>query len=178
MSSRSVSSLGVFTALVAALGFALSGVPNVELMTLSTFVSGAFLGALRGAIVGGAAMSIYSAFNPYGMAPPPVFAMQVLGCAFVGLAGAALAGRIAGRPLSPVARAALGAGAGFVLTVIYDVLTNLGTAWSMGAYGDPWPVVAGGLLFAVWHVVWNTVIFAVGAPPLLAVLRRRRAQAL
>jgi len=173
MTSRSVSSLGVFTALVAGLGFALSAIPNVELMTLSTFVSGAVLGAARGAVVGAAAIAIYSGFNPYGVAPPPVFATQLLGYALVGAAGGALAGRLGGRRPHPTTAVALGALAGFVLTLVYDVLTNLGTAWSMGAYRGPFPVVAAGLAFGAWHVVWNVVFFAACAPPLLAALRRR-----
>jgi hypothetical protein len=173
MSSRSVASLGVFTALVAALGFLLAGVPNVELMTLGAFVSGALLGAIRGAIVGAAAMGIYSSLNPYGIAPPPVFATQVAGLALVGAAGGALRERVTGRRTGTVAAVALGAVLGFGLTLLYDVLTNLGTAWSLGAYRDPRPILWGGLAFAVWHMVGNAVIFAACAPPLFAALRRR-----
>jgi hypothetical protein len=179
MSSRSVSSLGVFTALVAALGFALSGVPNVELMTLSTFVSGALLGAIRGAIVGAGAIAIYSSFNPYGPAPPPVFVMQVLGYAFVGVVGGVVAGRaVASRRLETFTGAALGAVLGFGVTLVYDVITNLGTAWSMGVYLDPGPIVWGGLAFALWHMVWNAAFFAICAPPLLAAVRRRKVRSL
>jgi hypothetical protein len=178
MSSRSVSSLAVFTALVAALGFVLSGVPNVELMTLGAFVSGAVLGALRGAIVGAAAMAIYSSLNPYGAAPPPVFATQVAGLALVGSAGGPFRDRVPARRLGPAGGVALGATLGFGLTFVYDALTNLGTAWSLGAYRDPWPILWGGIVFAIWHMVGNAVFFAVCAPPLFAALRRRRARSL
>ena len=125
-----------------------------------------------------AAIAIYSTFNPYGIAPPPVFAMQLVGYGLIGLAGGAVAGWIAARRLPAFVGAALGVVVGLALTLVYDVLTNLGTAWSMGAYRDPWPVVGAGLAFAVWHLVWNAVFFAVCAPPLLAALRRRRAQSL
>jgi len=176
MSSRSVASLGVFIALVAAVGFGLSGVPNIELMSLITFASGALLGPLRGAFVGGAAMAIYSGFNPYGMAPPPTFAMQVLGAAFIGAGGgvAAPGGRLVRLPAA--GRAAAGVLLGVGLTLLYDLLTNLGTAWAMGAWRDPWPFVAGGISFGIWHVVWNGVFFGVGLPPLLGVVERRRAR--
>lgn len=179
MSSRSVASLGVLVALVAAVGFALSGVPNVELMSLMTFASGALLGALRGMFVGAAAMAIYSGFNPYGTAPPPTFMMQVLGAAAIGASGS-LAG--AGAPLARLRRSewrgVAGAVAGVTLTFGYDLLTNLGTAWSMGAWRDPWPFVVAGLSFGVWHVAWNAAFFGVGLPPLLGVLERRRARGL
>jgi len=172
MSSRSVATVGMLAALVAALGFLLAGVPNVELMTLGTFVSGALLGPPRGATVGGAAMVIYSLLNPYGPAPPPTFAMQVVGCAGIGAAGGVLGrlSRTAG--LGAAGSLAAGAVVGFLLTLVYDLLTNLGTAWSTGM--DIGPVLAGGLAFGLWHMAWNAVFFAVAGPPLLAALRRRR----
>lgn len=171
MSSRSVATLGMLTALVAALGFLLSGVPNIELMTLATFVSGALLGSARGAAVGAAAEAIYSGFNPYGMAPPPVYVMQIAGYAAIGAAGGILGNAIPAR-LPAAARMALGAATGVLLTVGYDALTNLGTAWAAGL--DVGPTMAGGLLFGVWHAAWNAAVFAAAGPPLLAALRRRR----
>ena len=71
-----------------------------------------------------------------------------------------------------------GNGIGLSLTLLYDVLTNLGTAWSLGAYRNPFPVLWGGLVFGAWHMVWNAALFAVGCPALLGVLRRREARAL
>jgi hypothetical protein len=179
MSSRSVATLGVLTALVAALGFALTGVPNVELMSLSTFVCGALRGPVGGGVVGASAMAIYSSFNPYGIAPPPVFAMQLVGLGIIGVVG----GLICGRPSSrwrPGGISGMLAGGilGFALTLLYDVLTNLGTAWSMGVYRNPLPILLGGLGFGAWHMVWNTVLFAACSPTLLAALRRREARAL
>lgn len=174
MTTRSVASLGVFIALVTALGFALSGVPNVELMSLMTFVSGAVLGPRKGAVVGAVSMGLYSGFNPYGPALPPTFAMQVLGAAGIGVVGGlAVLGRWFERT-PPGLRWPLGAALGLVLTLFYDALTNLGTAWSIGAYLDPWPILVGGITFAVWHIVWNGAFFGVGLPPMLAVLTRRR----
>ncbi len=174
MTSRSVASLGIFAALVAAVGFALSGVPNVELMSLMIFVAGAVLGPGHGALVGVVGMGIYSGFNPYGLAPPPTFLSQLLGAAGIGAAGGWLAH---GDRLGRGARAAaIGAGLGAVLTLAYDVVTNLGTALTMGAALDPWPIVWGGVVFSVLHIVWNTIFFAIGLPALLAVRRRREAR--
>jgi hypothetical protein len=175
MSARSVASLGIFTALVAALGFALAGVPNIEMMTLAAFVSGALLGPVRGASVGAGGMAVYSAFNPYGIAPPPVFLAQTVGLGIVGAAGGGIGSRHppeARRRWPTALLFAGGVGAG--LTLLYDLLTNLGTAVAIGAVRDPWPVVAGGVAFGVWHIAWNAALFAVCAPPLLAALQRRR----
>jgi hypothetical protein len=172
MSTRSVATLGMLTALVAALGFLLSGVPNIELMTLATFVTGALLGAARGAAVGAGAMAIFSGFNPYGMAPPPVYAMQVAGFAGIGAAGGALGGRVDLLRPGAAGRIAAGGATGFLLAVAYGALTNLGTAWAAGL--DVWPTMIGGIAFGIWHAVWNAVVFAAAGPPLLAALRRRR----
>jgi hypothetical protein len=175
LSPRSVATLAVLIALVAGLGHALAAVPNVELMGLSTFVCGALLGPWRGGFVGGGAMALYSLSSPWGIAPPAVFAGQLLGLALFGIAGG-----LAFRTFSATARARSPrtwlrpAAAGFVLTVIYDLLTNLGVAWTMGTLREPLPVVGAGLAFGAWHLLWNTVLFAVGAPTLLLALRRRR----
>jgi hypothetical protein len=117
-------------------------------------------------------MGIYSGFNPYGLAPPPTFATQVIGAAGIGAVGGWVGGRE--RAGGGVVGVALGAALGILLTLAYDVLTNYGTAVSIGAAMDPWPVIAGGIAFSALHIVWNGVFFAVGLPALLAVLRRRR----
>jgi len=176
MSPSSIASLGVFIALVAGLGFLLSGVPNIELMSLMTFVAGAVLGPLRGMVVGAGAMGLYSGLNPYGMAPPPTFAAQVIGAAAIGAAGGWASPGGALMRTRAAWRAPLGAAVGVALTLLYDVLTNLGTAVSMGAWRDPWPFLVGGISFGVWHIVWNGAFFGVGLPPLLGVLARRRAR--
>jgi uncharacterized membrane protein len=173
MTSRSVATLGILTALVAALGYALAGVPNVELVSLASFVAGFVLGAAGGAFAGGAGMALYSALNPYGIAMPPVFVAQVIGMSLFGLAGARSGPWLAGSspPLAVTAGVAIGAG----LTLVYDVLTNLGTVAVMGAWSDPWPVLAGGIAFGLGHLVSNAVLFGVLLPPLLVTLRRRLA---
>ncbi len=169
---REVARLAVFMSLVAALGFLrqiLLPIPNFELISLGAFVAGAALGSAGGALCAAGAMSIYSGLNPLGPAPPPVFAAQVAGLAIFGAVGGWLGRR--------VVRAPIVAGAlGLLLTFVYDVLTNLGTAWIMGALRDPWPVLAAGLAFGAWHMVWNTAAFALAGPPLVGVVLRHRAR--
>ncbi|MDP6529351.1 MAG: hypothetical protein QF819_09210 [Gemmatimonadota bacterium] len=161
----------LFTAWTAGLGFALSGVPNVELMGLSAFVSGLLLGPGFGALSSGLAMSLYSGLNPYGPPLPPVFVAQVAGMAVFGAAGGGIGVFVvrAGGWFG----ACIAGGAGFLLTLIYDVLTNLGVAASMGTLSRPGAVLAGGLLFSVGHLVSNTVIFAVAGPSVFSALHAR-----
>jgi hypothetical protein len=174
LSSRTVASLGLTIAVVAALGYALATVPNVELMGLATFVAGGVLGAAAGAVIGCGAMAIFSLVNPFGIAPPPVFVMQLLGLSLFGVAGGWLSGWLRASGPGRVRASGLAGAAGLVLTLAYDGLTNLGVAATVGALRDPWPVLVGGLVFGVWHVAWNTVFFAVGVPPLVIGLCRRR----
>ncbi len=167
-SPRDVARLGIFVALIATLGFLrqiVLPIPNFELMSLGAFVGGRALGSVAGAAAAALAMGIYSGLNPLGPAPPPVFAAQIVGLAVFGACGGVLGVALARRPL-------LLGGVGLALTFVYDVLTNLGTAWVMGALRDPWPVLAGGLAFGAGHLAWNAGLFAIAGPPLLRAVER------
>ncbi len=150
----------VLIALSVTLGLLLVAVPNVEGISAVSFFSGAILGAGGGALVGAAAMGLFSVLNPLGPAAFPVFLAQVLGMALMGLSGALWV-----RPVDSPAKAALLASlfAG-VLTFLYDVFTNYGFALTMGKWSDPLPFIAAGIPFSVMHIVSNVLIFAgVGA---------------
>jgi uncharacterized membrane protein len=177
MSSRSAAAVAMFAALIAAVGFVFASVPNLELLTLVTFVAGAVTGARRGATAGGIGMALYSSLNPYGIAPPPVFVTQLAGAALFGAAGGWMAFRLRPAAESLPRRALRLGAAGLVLTLVYDGLTNYGTAVSIGAARAPWPVVAAGLVFGAVHLVTNTILFATLGPPLLRVADRVRGRA-
>ena len=168
----------LMVALTVAVGFALAGVPNVELMTLLVFLSGFLLGAGLGAGVGGTAMLLHSLFNPLGPAHPPLLAAQLIGFALIGVGGA-LVGPVVARMKAAWLSAAAAAVAGASLTVIYQVLVNVASFYTFA--GDKamakLPVyIWGGLAFTVLHVVWNTGVFLVAVRPMLSVLRTYRAE--
>jgi hypothetical protein len=154
------------------LGQALAGIPNVELMTLAVFVAGYLLGRGLGMVVGAISMALHSFFNPLGAALPPLLATQVAAFAVVGLAGAAIGPPIMALKRRSVASLACGL-SGFLLTLLYDLLTNVGAFFSItGSDASPDLVtfVAAGMVFTLMHVVWNTVLFAVVLTPVLMVL--------
>jgi hypothetical protein len=159
-----------------ALGFALSGVPNVELMTMTVFIAGHLLGWRAGVVVGGASIAAYSLFNPLGAAMPPLLIGQMVGFAIIGAAGA-LTGPVIVR-LKPRWMAFLVCGlVGFLLTFVYDVITNIGAYFTIT--GDQAPsslvkFVGAGVLFMVMHIVWNTALFLVVLNPVLTVLAKYR----
>jgi hypothetical protein len=159
-----------------ALGYALAGVPNVELMTMSVFVSGYLLGWRLGAIVGAVSIAAHSLFNPLGAALPPLFAAQVIGFSIIGVTGATLGRAVVGRRQRWVSFA-LSALLGFLVTSLYDLLTNVGAYYSITTgSGVPSLIkfVAAGMAFVVMHLVWNTVLFLVVLTPVLNVLARYR----
>ncbi|MGD1049199.1 MAG: hypothetical protein ABR899_10675, partial [Candidatus Krumholzibacteriaceae bacterium] len=84
---RTIILAALFIALSVALGFLLSEIPNVELMTLTVFVSGVFCGARLGGLVGGLSILFYSLLPPLGPAPAPLLAAPVLGYVVTRVAG-------------------------------------------------------------------------------------------
>jgi hypothetical protein len=164
MSTRDLIRTALLVALCVAVGYLLAGIPNVELLSASVFTSGLLVGARRGALVGLLSEGIYSALNPWGVAPPPLYAAQLLGFACTGAAGGLLRG-ILPRLALPVQAAVAGL-CGFVLTLGYDVLTN-SAIWLTVRETTPWAaVLLGGLSFPfpLAHPLGNTVAFAVVAP--------------
>lgn len=167
---RKVIRAALFTALSVALGFLLAAVPNVELITLSIFLGGVFCGPRVGSLVGVLSEFFFSLLNPLGPALPPLFAAQLVGFGLVGLAGGLLGPRLRPGRAGAVVASAL---AGFILTLIYDALTNAATALiALGtrrlAEGLGGVFVAGAL-FMVIHVGVNTAVFAAAVVPVVRV---------
>jgi len=165
--------IAVLVALAAALGYALAAVPNIELITLTVFISGAVLGRLRGAMVGLMAMGIYSGFAPYGsgLAIPTLFAGQLGAMALVGFSGGILGGLWRGR--TNVTRIAAAAAAGLVLTGVYQTAVVVGYAAMSPEFADGFlAALTANLFFPYVHIIWNTVLFAVLVPLLVPRVRR------
>jgi hypothetical protein len=173
MQTRELVHIALLVALCAAVGYVMSGVPNVELISAAIFTSGTLQGVRRGAVIGAMAELIYAGFNPYGVSPLPLYAAQVAGMGLIGAAGGAVSPLFARQP-RPL-QVLLAGTAGLVLTLLYDVLTN--SAIYLGAReSSTWmAVVVGGLSFPfpLAHVIGNTVGFALVTPAVRSALLRR-----
>ncbi|UCH82907.1 MAG: hypothetical protein JSW50_10570 [Candidatus Latescibacterota bacterium] len=166
----------MLVAVAVSLGYLLTGVPNIELMTITIFISGFLLGPGYGAVVGAVAALIYSLFNPFGAAMPPLLAAQVIGFAVIGICGGIMGPAVArmNRGVINVAAAGL---LGFFLTLFYDLLTNIGAFFVMTGTKELSGLVkfvAAGIMFMGLHLIWNTGLFAVILKPMLNVLSRHR----
>ena len=145
-------------------------IPNLELITLAAFASGVLLGVRDGAGVAALTMFLYSSLNPYGAAHPLVTTSQVLGEALVGATGGAAVGLA--RSPAWIRVIVLGV-TGALLTLVYDLVTNVATGI---VFGQMRVVLLGGILFALWHIATNTLLFAGLGPALVSVLARYRAR--
>jgi len=157
-------------------GYALAGVPNVELMTITVFLSGYLLGVRFGFIVGASSALVHALFNPLGASLPPLLLAQCAGFSLVGACGALFGPWI--QSLRNRSAAVLLAGTvGLVLTLLYDILTNIAAfyiAMGVGPATGLMGFVFGGIMFMGMHIVWNTGLFLFVLKPVLTVLNRYR----
>ncbi|MFH1755006.1 MAG: hypothetical protein ABIA59_04820 [Candidatus Latescibacterota bacterium] len=157
-------------------GYVLAGVPNIELMTVTIFLSGYLLGIRFGILIGTSSAAVHALFNPLGGSLPPLLLAQCVSFSLIGASGAMFGPLIEG--LRNRLAAILFAGLiGFVVTLLYDVLTNIAAfyiAMGMGPSEGFVGFVIGGILFMGMHIVWNTGLFLFVVKPVLTVLSRYR----
>ncbi|MBC7186125.1 MAG: TonB-dependent receptor [Calditrichaeota bacterium] len=169
----SLANMAMFAGLMVALGYLLSSVPNVELVTATAFVAGAFLGAGRGLATAMVGELLYAAVNPYGISSVTLLVSQVLGMGLAGFVGGLIGRRVRRHRIQWPQVLALGA-CGFLLTVTFDFLTTVGFLVMsrltlpalLGAY-------AYGAVFYLTHAAANTAVFALLVPAALGVVGRR-----
>ncbi len=173
-SARKLAWSGVLIALAIVLKLPILSVPNVEFLTFVIFSSGYLLGMIEGMIVGIISMSIYtSLITPYGLPPLPIAIAQIFSMALVGFAGGLVNRfRLILTFNSYLPYLSMGI-AGLALTVIYDLLTNVATAYVMGQF---YPVMVAAIPFAAIHILSNLIIFIIFTPLLLKMSKIQHAR--
>jgi uncharacterized membrane protein len=152
-------------------GLALSGVPNVELVTAVCFASGFLLGPAAGLITGGLTEALFAGFNPLGSSMGLLLVAQVIGMSLAGLMGA-LVSRLCNRTVG-FRYVATVVGFGFLTTVLFDILTNLAFPVMAGFSFSQYVVtMVAAVPFAAIHLVSNTLVFLFVVAPLLPRLRK------
>ncbi len=159
--------LGLFVGTTVGLGFLLSAVPNVELMTLVTALAGVVLGARLGFVSGGLAMAIYSLGSPYGLPHLLLLVAQVVGMGLAGVVGhwaKVPVAKLAGRGNHSLA-GLLSMMVGLFLTFFFDLSTNL-ASWM--AYDlELLVILSGGIPLFLVHSGVNLVLFGLFFPLLV-----------
>lgn len=165
---KRISLLGGFIALGVAMGYAFIYIPNVEFVTTTVFISGFVLGIKEGFLVGLLTETIYSLFNPYGMAAPPLFIAQVISMGFTGILGGILGKyNYSSRKMVYLT---LGL-AGLLATLTFAILTTLSFISFIGlSLKKLMGSLIYGLLFYAIHMISNTIIFVTIVPVLLKII--------
>jgi len=162
---KRVAQIGVFTALSVSLGYVLFFIPNVELISSSIFASGWLFGPYVGITVGGLSFAIFALFNPLGASLPPLFLAQIIGGMLIGVAGGYLRTLFSNH--SFFLQVPFFALTGAILTLIYDLLTNIGAFIAFTTEKTFYAYVVTGILFSVLHIFSNIVIFSILLLPTL-----------
>ena len=174
ISTRQISIIAVMTATCVATNYLLVGVVNVKFMDLIIFVSGLTFGAVVGSSIGALTWLVYGTINPYGFSLP-ILVATCLSEMIYGLAGGVLghlgfSGNDNPDQIQMLTDGFKFAFIGFLLTVIYDLITNIASALSLGL-----PIIAvliAGILFALLHEVSNAFFFFFGVVPLVTIIKK------
>lgn len=173
--------VGTFAALATVLGYLLYEIPNIELFTLTIFLSGYILGKRDGMIVGFLSSFIFCLFNPYG-AYLPLFAFQLTHYTLTGLLGALIKQFLSDRKVLrekkefyTVSLMILFGSLGFIITTSFqvfaslvDVLINYGTIKAFGPYFfNP-----AAFPFTIVHIIGNTLGFIFILPGLIQLVQK------
>ena len=164
----------IFCAMAIAMGYSLMMVPNIELITVTIFLSGVTLNLKWGAMVGLVAMAIYSGLNPLGsgLSFPPLFFAQIIGMSLCGIIGGILKPFFFVKKFSFLKLFLLGL-AGFLVTFLYDVLTLVSYPLFSGL-GFPGIIASliKGLGFTLLHEISNIFIFLITVPRVVQFLKK------
>ena len=148
--------------------------PNVEFTSLFTFLVGVLWGVVVGVVFGAFVMFVNAFLSPWGYAGLNM-PFQVVGIAIIGIVGG-LYGRFTIEE-DFVRRGYETAILGAFSTLIYDLITNFGVAFSYILAGvDPalavFTSLSAGAIFSLIHIGSNVVVFGALSTPLLLTFRK------
>jgi uncharacterized membrane protein len=154
----------MLSATALSLSYARFWAPNIEFTSLIIFLSGFTLGSRIGVLVGLVTESIFSSLNPLGAAPIPIFLAQI-GCMMLIGATGGLFAKLTGKSDTKLNSSLKMAAMGLYLTIIFDLVTDLGFAISF--YGGNYiQALIFGSPFMIVHVVNNMIVFGTIGPVL------------
>lgn len=168
-SMTGVARVGVFAALAFGINTPFLAIPNIELFSFSLFLSGLYLGKTGGAATALVAGLIFVFFNPNGAQPILAIGMvQLFGFLLFGFCGGLVRPWILKKDNVKLTIAVLLV-SGMVLTLWYDLTTNLAFAYIFGPF---WPAFIAGLGFGIIHSVSNTIIFGISGAVVQKIWKR------
>ena len=167
--------VSTFTALSIVLGYLLAYIPNIELFTLTIFLSGFILGKRDGMIVGISSSFIFCFFNPFGASPLPLLAFQLSYYTLVGLLGAVAHQLLRKKTfftpdedLYKIPVIVIFGIIGGMITTFFQIFSTLVDAISFYGTIDRFlPIFITGIPFTITHIIGNTLGFIFILPGLI-----------
>jgi hypothetical protein len=148
--------------------------PFVEFTSLIIFSTGVVFGSLMGAFLGGLVMFVNGFLSPWGLAGLNM-PFQMLGMGITGAMGGLYKMENNRKIGLYVEAAVLGAG----LTLVYYLITNTGYAFQLAFVLSQIPLLEAlvlsqiwGAVFTVLYTVSNTILFGIGAVPLVNTMQK------
>jgi uncharacterized membrane protein len=172
--------VSTFTALSVVLGYLLAYIPNIELFTLTIFLSGFILGKRDGMIVGVSSSFIFCFFNPLGASPLPLLAFQLTHYTLVGLLGAVVHQLIRKKrfftpdeDLYKIPVMVIFGVIGLMITIFFQIFSTLVDAISFyGSIDRFLPIFITGIPFTITHIIGNTLGFIFILPALIQLIHK------
>lgn len=158
-------------ALCTATNYALIGLANVKVMDIIVFITGFCFGPLSGALTGILSWTVYGVINPYGFVPQ-IWLATMFSESIYGIVGGFLGKNLGSIDLNYKnfsLNILLGA-FGFILTLIYDLITNLVYASTFDV-----PIFISIILlipFSALHELSNALLFGVASVPLIRAIKK------
>ncbi|MFX1574038.1 MAG: ECF transporter S component [Promethearchaeota archaeon] len=176
--------LSTFTALAVVLGYLLAYIPNIELFTLTIFLSGFILGKRDGMIVGFLSSFIFCFFNPFGASPLPLLTFQLVHYSLTGLLGA-ITGKFLNNTkffdpnedLYKLNIMSIFGLIGALITTSYQIFSSLIDVFSFyGTMNKFLPYFLTGIPFTIIHIIGNTLGFIFILPGLIQLVNKLLSQ--
>ena len=178
--SFKIALLSTFTALAVVFGYMLAYIPNIEVFTLTIFLSGFVLGKKEGLFVGLLSSTIFTFFNPLGVSPPPLYFYQVVHYSLTGFSGGLVRNFLNNKKfykpkedlyVFPVI--ALFGFVGGVITFIYDLLsTFFGAILFSQSVNYFIATYLSGVVFTSIHLIGNVLGFIFILPGLIQLIMK------
>ncbi|MFW9876099.1 MAG: hypothetical protein ACFFG0_23600 [Candidatus Thorarchaeota archaeon] len=172
--------ISTFTALGLVLGYLLAYIPNIEVFTLTNFLSGFMLGKRDGMIVGFLSSLIFCFFNPLGASPLPLLAFQLTHYTLTGLLGA-LTNEFLNKQsfftidddLYKIPVMVIFGILGASITISFQIFSSLVDVLSyFGTIDEFLPYFLTGIPFTITHIIGNTLGFIFILPGLIQIVHK------
>jgi uncharacterized membrane protein len=170
--------LSTFAALAVVFGYMLAFIPNIEIFTLTIFLSGFILGKKEGLIVGLLSSMIFTFFNPLGPSPIPLLLYQIAHYSLTGFLGGFIRNYLNRREyfrpkedlyIFPIL-VILGL-TGALITFFYDILsTFFGAMLFSQSYEYFLTTYLTGIIFTTIHLIGNVLGFIFILPGLIQLI--------